>query len=449
MQKILERVLKKITPSEKEQKEFNSVVTEIRNLTDEIIKPLGLSHIIAGSFSRNTWLPYKKEFDLFIMFPETTSRQELEKKGLQIGKKIVSKLNGKYEIAYAEHPYIRSEVKGFQLDIVPCYKVKSAEQIKSAVDRTPFHNKYLDNNLGVLAPDVRLMKKFCKSIGVYGSDLKTEGFSGYLCEILIINYGSFEKLVKEASRWEPGKIFIDLERNGYRKFENPLVVIDPVDRKRNVASALSPYNFIKFVEACKAFVKKPEESMFFPKPKKISKIKIEKELKSRGTKFFIIEFEKPNVVDDIIYPQLRKAAKRLADILKDNEFMVLGYDIHADKKCYIFLEMEVWKLPNKRKLTGPSIFDVKHAKQFLEKYKKDRIFIEDKYWTAEVDRKFILAEMKIKDSLSNKLKDLKSKGIPSYIAKSVSKGFKIHKTLKTLPKGSEEFIYNYLNKRLL
>jgi tRNA nucleotidyltransferase (CCA-adding enzyme) len=188
MDGILRKVLKKITPTDKERKELVGVLNKLTDAADSIIEPMGLDKTIAGSFIRDTWLTDKKEIDLFIMFPVSCSRLELEKLGLEAGREIVRKLKGKYEIAYAEHPYVRGKINGFSVDIVPCYKVKSASKIISAVDRTPFHNIYIAKNLKPeMSKEVRLLKQFCKSIEVYGSDIRTLGFSGYLCELLTIN----------------------------------------------------------------------------------------------------------------------------------------------------------------------------------------------------------------------------------------------------------------------
>ncbi len=452
---VLKSVLVRITPSEQEKKQLNSVVEKVKEAANSIIKPLGYDLVLAGSFSRNTWLSHKKEFDLFILFPEQTSREDLEKDGLEIGKKIVSKLKGVHQVAYAEHPYTKAKIEGFDVDIVPAYKVASAEKIKSAVDRTPFHNKYLDSHLGNLAPEVRLLKQFCKSIGVYGSDLKTQGFSGYLCELIIINYKSFSNLVKRAPEWWfPGKTFIDLENiyKGNRKefSHQPLVVIDPVDPKRNVAASVSPSNFVKFVKACEHFVQKPSENIFFSTKPKINKKNLVKQLKSRGTKFLLLEFSRSSVVDDIIYSQLRKAANRVQGILKENEFLPIGYDVVADEKfCHILLELEVWKLPKLRKVVGPPIFVPTHAEEFIKKYKPlGRMLIEEDKWIAEINRKNLTAHDKLVDSLSVKLDVLKEKGIPSYVAEEVSKAFKILEDQKVIKPGLEEFVFKYLNDRI-
>ena len=51
-------------------------------------------------------------------------------------------------------------------------------------------------------------------------------------------------------------------------FPESLVIIDPVDKGRNVASAVQPQKLYDFIGAARAFLKKPSESFFYPpKPK--------------------------------------------------------------------------------------------------------------------------------------------------------------------------------------
>lgn len=455
---ILQNTLKKITPSEQEKITVHEVIEDVLAETERIIKPQGLSVVLAGSFTRNTWLSHKKEFDIFIQFPVGTSRDGLEKLGLQLGKKIVKSFKGTHQIAYAEHPYVKSKIKGYDVDIVPCYKVESAEKIISAVDRTPFHNQYLSANLHAhQSADVRLLKTFCKVNGLYGSDLKTQGFSGYLCELLIIKYDSFKNLIAQTPNWLPGQVFIDLEGKypGNKKefWNQPLIVIDPVDPKRNVAAALSSAVFVKFVKLCKQFLEKPSENFFFGKEEKINKPNLIKKIRSRGTLFLGIKFKKPDVVDDIVYPQLRKTAKRLSDILKEYEFACIGNTVFANNKtCIIILELEVWNLPNIRRISGPPVFAIKNAQEFVNKYSKlGRVWVEDDKWVAETKRPFKEAEKKLADSLLKSAKILKAKGIASYMADSISKGFKVLKDKDLLKSANEELlktIKNYLEENL-
>lgn len=427
---VLKNVLKKITPTKKEEKKIKRTIENVVKITEQILKPLNLTFTLAGSYIRNTYVLDKKEFDIFILFPESTDRVMFEKMGLDIGKKIVKRLGGVYKIAYAEHPYIRAVINDYDVDIVPCYKLKSVENIKSSVDRTPFHNEWLKKHLKKKhTGEVRLLKQFLKGCKIYGSDTKTEGFSGYLCELLIIKFGSFRKLVEHVKDWNPGDVIIDLESHHADLskikemfYNQPLIVIDPVDPKRNVASVLSPANFIKFRKMCREFLQKPSENFFFPKYR-ISLVQLKRILKERGTEFIGISFKRPDIIDDILYPQLRKSSRRIKGILEDCDFKIMGFDIWTNKVCIMMFEMEIWNLPKIKKVIGPPIFSKKHSKEFIDKYKKEKIWVEGDRYVAETKRKFLTAKEKLKDILSKNAEELKSEGIASYVSQSIANGY--------------------------
>ena len=184
--------------------DYNTVVAKIKPDECEIVKSRELASRIAlfirekydldarlmGSVAKNTFLSGDKDLDIFVLFPLSFSREELEKKGLEIGKAVFLKFGGgKYIVSYAEHPYTKGMLEEYKVEIVPAYLIKSTKELMSAVDRTPFHTNYVISNLKN-HDEVRILKKFLKGIGCYGSDLKTEGFSGYLCELLIMRYGT-------------------------------------------------------------------------------------------------------------------------------------------------------------------------------------------------------------------------------------------------------------------
>lgn len=439
LKETLDYVLKKIIPSPSEQKETESVIDKVKETTGKIIKPYGISLTIAGSFVRDTWLPNKREFDLFLLFPEWYSRDDLEKKGLAIGKKIVNRLKGKYIIAYAEHPYVRAIIEGYDVDIVPCFKVESATKIRSAVDRTPFHNEWLAKNLKKnQAKEVRLFKQFCKGQEIYGSDTKTQGFSGYLCELLIVHFKDFKNLLKKVSQWNPG-VFIDLESHHEneeeikKKFKkDPLVVIDPVDPNRNVAAALSPKNFTKLINSTKHFLKEPSKEFFFKTPGRFSLRELGSVMKKRETQILVLNFKRPDIIDDTLWPQLRRAGKRISNTLQDYDFEIMGWDVFSDEKeSFMLFEFSVWKLPKVRKLKGPDIFSEKRVEEFRHKYQSaGRVWVDNEYWFAEVKREFTEAEKKIAEFLRGPKNELREKGIPSYVAIAVSKRYAILKGSK-------------------
>jgi len=463
MDRILKQALKRITPTPKEKRQIEEITQKVLRTAEVILKPHGIDVTLAGSFIRDTWMKDKKEFDVFMLFPESTPRQELEALGLEYGIKIVKRLKGSYKIAYAEHPYVRARVLGFDIDLVPCYKLKSAEKIKSAVDRTPFHNQWLLENLKPeLRGDVRLLKQFAKANRLYGSDLVVQGFSGYLCELLIINYRGFKNWIRAASGWEPGRVVIDPGKHypdiqkALKLFpKHPLIVIDPVDPKRNVAAVLSCRNFIRTVSLAKAFLEKPSLRFFFrPKPR-IRQEKLKRLVLERKSQLLFISFKKPDIVPDVLVPQLRRAARRLVDILKEYEFQVLGWQVWFDQDIGILLELETWELPAVRKIIGPPIFILDRSQEFLKKYRPlGRIEVEGENWIAEIKRRFREAEKKLEDSLKDREEELLAKGIPSHIAKSISKGFRILTPKDILRKARRdekfrEWLFDYLTSDAL
>ena len=436
---IFREVLKEIKPSKEQEVHLKRVANKALKLVKGEAKKYKAKAILAGSITRNTWLPDKLEFDIFIMFPEEMKEKRMENLGLRIGKKVVRKLKGTFKIEYAEHPYVSGNVDGIDIDIVPCYELKSLEKIKSAVDRTPFHVRYLEKNFKkVMSNEVRLLKQFLKANEIYGADTKTQGFSGYSCELLIIKYKKFLNLLKEAVKWNPGEI-IDIEKYYTKKdfeklkmmFKNqPLILIDPVDKNRNTAAALSPRNFFLFKKLAKAFLKNPSNKFFFPKEiKPMREEDYIKKLRKRETEIIVLKFEKPDVIEDILWPQLTKFADRVCSILKEYDFKVMKKAVFADEEfCYVLFEFEIWKLPEVEKRVGPIIFDLKDSRNFLEKYKEDTIngpYVEGIRWVVETKRRFLTAKEKLIDSLSKSFEILVAKGIPNYIAEKLAKGFDI------------------------
>ncbi|MBI2546977.1 MAG: CCA tRNA nucleotidyltransferase [Candidatus Aenigmarchaeota archaeon] len=470
-QKVLNKVFKRIKPSSSEEKRLSTLSQKTLQITREKAKKYNAKAILAGSITRNTWLPGKKEFDVFLLFSPDLPESKLEEYGLLVGKEVIKELKGKFSVEYAQHPYASGIVEGIDIDIVPCYEVESAERIKSAVDRTPFHVKYIEKRLQpVLSDEVRLLKQFLTANKLYGADAKTEGFSGYVCEILTIRYGGFLEVLRHASGWKPGEA-IDVE-NHYKnedlkklkeKFRNnPLTLIDPTDKNRNTVAALSVENFLKFKKLAKEFLAKPSEKYFAEKRQKpITSRELSQKLQQRKTDLILVKFAPPKVVPDILWPQLNRFSERLQDILEESryEFKVLRRDAYSDevKTAVVLLELEIFRLPHVQKRVGPSVFDVVDSARFLEKYKKPLTgpFSEGVNWAVEIKRKFVTAHEKLVDSLSKNAEILKAKGIPNYIADQVSKQVDIISDAKKLSqlvkkdKNFGVFLRNYFEKESL
>jgi len=362
MDEILKTILKRVKPREDERKRLKKVadmlIERVNRACDELNVPARA--MLVGSAARGTWLRSERDIDIFILFPEDLPREELEKKGLAVARRVAGK-RGKEQ--FAEHPYVTTEFEGFEADLVPCYDVADASKIKSAVDRTPYHNRYISERLTPeLADEVLLLKQFMFGAGTYGAELKVQGFSGYLCELLTLYYRSFKETINAASKWAPSTI-VDLEGSYPDQAEvralfegQPLIVIDPVDTNRNVAAAVSVQNFATFVRACQDFMRESNMRFFFPRRVKLlSKRDVERTLRQRGARLFCVAFKSPDIVPDILYPQLRKTERALVAGLARAGFGVLRSDVWANDKSIILLELAIAELPMVQVHVGPPI----------------------------------------------------------------------------------------------
>lgn len=374
MKPLYNLVLKKITPSKEELVDEKNIFNEI----NEKIKKLNGKHSHlewCGSSARGTHLKGDRDLDLFLMFSKELSEKEFEKEGLRIGKAVFR--GYKWEKAYSQHPYIRGVIKGFDVEIVPGFIVNSGHEKKSAVDRTPFHNRFLLSKLNKKKQnEVRLLKQFMKGIKAYGADLKNRSLPGYGFELLVVYYGSFEKTIKAISKWNPGKIICFSKHNLTddeirKKFESPLIIIDPVDDSRNVASALSFSQFERMIFAANLFLKNPSKKFFFGKEQKTwPKIKVKKMLEKKELIGIKAKFPK-TVLSDIFWGQLRRYEKKVISWFKEKDFIVLRSSNWSDEKDIVFMfELETLNLQKSKKVTGPLASDEENVKRFLERKRK-------------------------------------------------------------------------------
>ncbi|WP_340820526.1 CCA tRNA nucleotidyltransferase [Methanolobus sp. WCC4] len=419
-----EQILDRIKPGPDEKKKLEEVATELLEKVSISARILGISDItpkLVGSAARDTWISGTHDLDIFISFPEDTSREDLENNGLLIARKV-AKEGENIEERYAEHPYLNMQYGGFDVDLVPCYSVESASEIISAVDRTPFHNEFIKMVIPGREDDVLIMKQFMKGTGTYGSELRTQGFSGYLTELLVVHYGSFRNTLRNACDWKPG-LSIDMLEHGTIKHNDPLVVIDPTDPKRNVAAALSLNQFARFIDAARAYSEKPTEDFFFPKQKEaMTDNEIIDMITSRRSSFVAISFRPPDLVDDILYPQLDKMEHSIRALFEEYEFYVLNSGYWVNEEAIILIELATSQLPLVKKHRGPPVWAHTHAKGFKDKYLgSDELFslyIEDGFYVADIKRKFTTA----KELLEGRIQHC---SLGKHLGKTIGLGFSI------------------------
>jgi tRNA nucleotidyltransferase (CCA-adding enzyme) len=221
-----------------------------------------------------------------------------------------------------------------------------------------------------------------------------------------LKYDNFQELILNAQNWKQGQ-FLSLTTESASTFKTPLVFIDPVDNERNVPSALIKENFDLFVKACKEYVKKPRITFFFPneiKPWSIDKIK--KEIGKR--EFIGLKIEKPEIIAENLYPQVRKAVRSIQELCERFDFTILDTKFHVDNNTiYIILNPEKLKISKTMIHKGPPIRLKENAADFIKKWSNNprtvsKPFEKDKRLYVEVEREFT----NIKDLLTDRIKTL-------------------------------------------
>lgn len=387
-------ILKEITPDKNEKKEIRKISEKLVSDIDEYCRENGIdaSAIPVGSVAKKTFLHGKSDIDIFIHFPINTSIEELKDKGLEIGYAVTRLNKGTSNQHYASHPYLTSNIDNYEIDFVPCYHIKDSSEMKSAVDRTILHTKYIKSHLKEeQIPEVLLLKQFMDCIGVYGSDFKVGGFAGYLCEILILEYGNFENLIENVADWKYQTV-IDLEDYGTcNLFNDPLIAIDPTDKNRNVGSALRIDKMEEFIEACRNFINSENKIQYFRPFKKdnISTENILNQFKKRGTRTYIIEFSIPELVADTLHPQLKKTVDSLGEKLEEEDFKVFkkGYWTNEKNIGILIFEMSIYKLNNIKIHYGPKIW-VKKACENFKKANGNKCYTYNEYIVVDKNREF-------------------------------------------------------------
>lgn len=375
---------------------------------------------LMGSIAKDTFLTGDNDLDIFVFFPTDTSEETLEEEGLAIGEAVFDRFDGDYEVEYAEHPYTKGDIDGYEVEIVPAYNVESGAAIRSSVDRTPFHEAWVNEHLTDEEKDqVVLLKAFLRGQALYGSTLKVQGFSGYLCELLIAAYGDFRTVLDHAVAWDREEVLDPADHHDdglppelQEKFsEDSLVVIDPVDPDRNVAAVLTTENYARFVYSAWQYLQEPDTACFFPEDTVPDAAAIQDAAEQRGD-FVSVQFPAPDMIDDLLYPQLRRLMRRLTQALEDNEFRIVESGFHVgDDQIWLLFELQTAELPDTRKHRGPPVFhNTDHIENFTEKYAD--AWVEGERLTTIVDREYPHAADLLRDVLGG---DLQAHGVPEQL----------------------------------
>lgn len=387
-------ILEDIKPTEDEKREIDEVSSRLMKYLQDTCDNEGIDAKVAlvGSVAKNTALKGKSDIDIFVAFPLDTDKQYLKDTGLKLAHKCCDEFESTPEHHFASHPYVTTYIEGYEVDIVPCYAINDGKDLKSAVDRTILHTRYIKANLSKNQEDeVLLLKRFMAMTGTYGSEFKVGGFAGYLCELLILKYGTFENTLKEAINWQYGHT-IDLEGYGTSNlFKDPLIVIDPTDKNRNVGAALRLDKMAEFIQSARNYIfSDNKEAYFYPLKRNLVKEEIIDEFKKRNGDLIAIRFNIPDMPLDTLHPQLKKTCEALERKLNDEEFNVFKADYWSDEVLtgVILLEMASSKLNDIKVNVGPKVFINQACENFTSKYGRENCYIQGDFLVHTQKREF-------------------------------------------------------------
>jgi tRNA nucleotidyltransferase (CCA-adding enzyme) len=417
--RLEDEVLATLRPTKEERDHVCGLAQRLLASIEATGKARGM---VVGSIARHTWVSGDRDLDVFMLFDPSLPREELELQGLALARSIAGSFTGNFHEKYAEHPYINATIDDVDVDLVPCYDVDSATKIQSAVDRTPFHTRYITDKINGLIDDVLLLKRFTKAGGIYGSDQMTEGFSGYLCELLTLHYGGFTPLLIAAAEWRP-HLVIDIEHHAAKEFDEPLVVIDPVDPRRNVAAAVSLDKMAGFVELARGYLEAPSDEFFaYHLERCILKKKLAALIHARKTSVYAIVFPTPPYIPEVVVPQLKRSIISICEMLERN-----GFDVHhahydmQPAQCMFLFELLVGELPTVRRHTGPPLWNRVNADKFREKHIAERAtgpYIDEGRYEMEVPREYTTAT-----SLFSSPELLRSASLGKHVRQSLETGW--------------------------
>ncbi|MDP3639765.1 MAG: CCA tRNA nucleotidyltransferase [Nanoarchaeota archaeon] len=376
MQTILKEALTKIKPTKAEQLRFKKAAEEFLKKLNAKLKDAHA--ILGGSGAKGTWLSGNHDIDIFVLFP----LQKYRKESLRLSDLLESSLKKvfpkqKIERLHGSRDYFQLQYQNCAFEVMPILKIGKAAQAVNITDVSPLHTKWVNAQAKKIKDDILLAKQFCRAQRLYGAESYITGFSGYVLEILTAASGSFEKLLQAAQRWEmkdvidvahhyPKKnVFFELNQS---KLRSPLVVIDPVDPKRNAAAALSLEKFLQFKKVARAFLRQPTVSFFTREALSLQHLK--KRAEKEKTNLVFLSVAPLRGKEDVVGMKLVKVYDFLKKRLSPFSLQESGWDWDAGEEARFYFFLKKKMLPAAEERKGPPLELKESVAAFRKKYPK-------------------------------------------------------------------------------
>ncbi len=401
----LVNVLNKIKPNETEKINFKRTCNSFLQVLNSHLSQA--KAILGGSGAKDTWLTENHDVDIFVLY----NYQLFSKKSGQISnllEKTLKKTFKKEKLTrvHGSRDYFQLSYHQFSFEVVPILAIATAAKAVNITDVSPLHARWVNAHARELKDEIRLAKQFCRAQDMYGAESYIGGFSGYVLEILVIFYGSFQKLLTASQQWKVNEV-VDVAGHYAGKnalFEinsskhSPLLVIDPVDKSRNAAAALTLEKFLLFKKKAQDYLQRRKD--YFFEKELISLPNLKKMYPKHN--IIYVEVKELNNKKDVVGSQLLQVFKFLQKGLAPFEVTASGWDWNIFyfivKRDRLAASMERAGPPLKLKQAVAN-FKKKHRQTYL---KRSRIYAKIPQATRSLEPfvKQVLADPYLQERIS-------------------------------------------------
>ena len=367
----MKEVLTELKPGVIEKKKFKLIIGEfLKKINNNLVDAKA---ILGGSGAKDTWLSGNHDIDIFVQY----NYHKYEDKSNELSdylQKSLKKSFPKLKISrvHGSRDYFKFSYKNKSFEVVPILKINVAKQAINITDISPLHEKWVNKFGKKVKDDIRLVKQFCRANKLYGAESYISGFSGYVLEILTINYGSFEGLLQASKKWKDKEIIdfsefyekkMALFHINKSKLNSPLIIVDPVDKERNAAAALSMNKVLTFKRLAKSYLKKPNKSFFEMKELVFQKLKDE----ANDKKLIFLTIKPLQGKEDVIGSKLLKVFNLIKKELGKFLLLKSNWDWNQEnKEAYFYFILEKEELAKYEVREGPQL----KMKEFVKDFKK-------------------------------------------------------------------------------
>ncbi len=409
---VLNKVKRAVTPNSDEIKQVSGFLKTLDMHKSNML--IDAEIMLGGSVGKGTFLKNDFDCDIFVRYGKQYPNEKLS----DLTEQILKKFTKPHRI-HGSRDYFQIKDSGIDYEIIPVYRIEKAKDAENITDTSPMHVAWVKKHLKLkskLADEIRITKKFFKANDLYGAESYIMGFSGHVIDIMVIYYGGFIELLNASIEWKESSV-IDIESHykgkdvvkslNKSKINSPLIIIDPIQKNRNAAAALSADNFHLLQKTAKVFLTNPTMSSFVQKKESVSSLR-----KKYPDNLVILQGFPTIGNHDVVGCRILKSYKYLKTQLKVNGFEVLngGWQWQKNKLFYMWFNLENLMIDSSYISMGPPVKNKLACLRFKNKHfgayeEKGRLY-------TKVNRKYnnaltLISMLFMDKNVADKVKSIK------------------------------------------